>query len=137
MGASGAGEMPVTSLLIGPIDNGLQVEDGAAAITSSENGTAVDLGENHGPSPMRFAQLFGDITALDTGDADETYELELEESADNSTWTATGLKFSVAATGEFSKGVGIKERYVRLKKTLAGTTPSITFEAWLVPQTSF
>lgn len=133
MGASGAGEMPATGLLIGMIDNSLQVEDGAAAITSSENGTAVDLGAGHAPTPMRFVQLFADVTALDTGDADETYELELEESSDNLTYTATGLKFSVAATGEILKGVGITKRYVRLKKTLAGTTPSITFKAWIIP----
>ena len=132
MGASGAGEMPVTSNRIGIIDDGLQLEDGFA-ITTTENGTSVDLGVNHSAAPLRFVQLVGDVTAIDLASGDETYELELEESADASTWTTTGLKFSVAAVGDFLMGVGVKKRYVRLKKTLGGTTPSITFTAWIVP----
>jgi hypothetical protein len=73
------------------------------------------------------------VTALDLADANETYSFTLQESADNSTYTAAGAAAAVTATGAAVVKGRVKQRYVRLALTTGGTTPSITFKAWLNP----
>ena len=73
------------------------------------------------------------VTALDLASTNETYSAQLEESSDNSTFTAAGPAVSITATGVKSVPGFLSKRYNRIKLTLGGTTPSITYEAWLNP----
>ena len=82
------------------------------------------------------------VSALDVGNANETYDLDIEMSTDDATWVKTGcisdaeLK-AVAAAGEgrlikpFHNQGSEMYRYVRLNATLAGTTPSVTLTAFV------
>ncbi len=105
----------------------------AATKTSTGYSDVIDLGENFSPAPKEPIGLDLDDSALDATTGDETYEVELQESYDNTNWSSTGLKFSVTATGQVFHQIGVARRYQRLKLTLAGTTPSITLDGWLSP----
>lgn len=83
------------------------------------------------------------ITAIDATSADETYTVQLQ--ADDNVGFATplpvgGLVNVPRAIGANSKVVipvppdTAMERFSRLSWTLGGTTPSITYSAFLVPQ---
>ncbi|HUX17293.1 MAG TPA: hypothetical protein VMW52_12530 [Phycisphaerae bacterium] len=114
----------------GPLDANLQLMDEA---TKEGTGASdvVDLGENFAPSPAQPLAVEMNVTALDTVTGNETYSVKLQESYDNSNWSDTGLQLSVTATGLIHKVVGVSRRYLRLYLTLAGTTPSITADAWV------
>jgi hypothetical protein len=76
-------------------------------------------------------------TAIDRAQSDETYTFVLQESADNITFTDCGPAVSVDVAGAAATIVAytvpgfVSQRYVRCKLTVGGTTPSITYEAWL------
>ena len=82
------------------------------------------------------------VTALDTADADETYIIsaEVDTAAAFSSAVEVG-SLTVTAAGSYeiplsSKWVTNLEAaadFVRVKATLAGTTPSLTYGAFLVP----
>lgn len=55
------------------------------------------------------------------------------ESDDDATYTAAGPAISIAAVGAISVPGFLSKRYCQLALTLAGTTPSITYKAHLVP----
>ena len=114
----------------GPVDEELKLLD-AATKAETGNSDVVDLGEGFAPAPDKPVKLMLHVTALDTASGDETYTVELYESADGVTYTSTGLRVSVVATGQVVKTIGVTKRYQRLTLTLAGTTPSITASAWL------
>lgn len=118
------GQIPI------PQDANLQLMN-AATKTETFTSDVVDLGAGFAPQPDMPARVVMNTTALDLTSTNETYTIEVEESADNSTWTKTGLSFTVTATGLVSKIFGVTKRYVRLAGTLAGTTPSITASAWV------
>ena len=73
------------------------------------------------------------VTALDLASSNETYALTLEESSDNSTFTAASAAQAVTATGAVAVRGWLNKRYARLSLVVGGTTPSITFKAWLNP----
>jgi hypothetical protein len=73
------------------------------------------------------------VTAADTSDGNETYSFVLQESTDNAAWAACGAALAVTTTGVVAVKGRVKSRYVRLALTVGGTTPSITFKAWLNP----
>ena len=73
------------------------------------------------------------VTAIDRTTGDEAYSFQLEDSADNATFAAVGAAVSADATGAFAASGRITRRYVRLKLTAGGTTPSVTYKAWLNP----
>lgn len=140
-----------------PIDTALELEDGAGAITATGVGSTaqIDLGAD---SVMLGAMVL-QVTAIDVANANESYEIELQgtntsgfgTAADNvvlahihlgdqsvtgATPADTGTDtpaavYYVPFTNDFG---GTAYRYVRLKATLAGTTPSITFSAFLTQQ---
>lgn len=97
-----------------------------ATRTSSANGTGVDtLGFDN-------ACLVVNVGDIDTASGDETYTVSVEESADNSTFTAiTGASTTMTADNTLKKiqinglGSGSRKRYLRAVFTLAGTTPSM------------
>lgn len=124
-----------TSHIPGPYDAEMLLEDAAGVTkTATYDGAEKDLGDGYAPGGVGqpIAAVI-QATALDLTTEDETYSLQLEESADGDTWTACGLAVSVTATGAVSVPGFVSERYVRVKATLAGTSPSITYKAHLVP----
>jgi hypothetical protein len=127
--------------VIGPQDAQLVLHP-LAVRTASFNGTGLDLGAGFAPSgggqPMQAVLFF---TALDRVTGDETYSFRIEDSPDNATWTARSADRTVAqegftttgASGTFTIGCNIVQRYVRVVGTLAGTTPSISLTVYLQP----
>jgi hypothetical protein len=73
------------------------------------------------------------VTALDLADGNETYSFTLQDSADNTTFAAVGAAQAVTAAGVATAKGRITRRYVRVVLTVAGTTPSVTYKAWLNP----
>ncbi len=119
--------------LPGPLDANLQFADGVTKTATAVFGSAVDLGENFAPDPVLPVRVGLNVTALNQANQNETYTLALQESADGVTYTDTGLTFTVQSTGTYHLVGGLTQRHARLYGTLAGTTPSITADAWLNP----
>ena len=103
-----------------------------ASVTSTTNGLGVDLRDYDG------AMVVFQAGTADTGNGDETYAPGVEESDDNSIFTAVGasdIEGSLAnMTANSVQRVGYKgaKRYVRAVLTLGGTTPSINASALVV-----
>ncbi|QOV90895.1 hypothetical protein [Humisphaera borealis] len=119
--------------VIGPQDANLMLQ-ASVTKTATFNSTALDLGQGFAPGgagkPMS-ANVF--VSSMDTDDGNETYTFALQDSADNATFVARG-SVAVTAAGTGVIGAVIKQRYVRLVLTTTGTTPSITYLAYLQPQ---
>jgi hypothetical protein len=107
-----------------------------ATVTKTANfsSAAIDLGVGFAPGglgmPVAAVVL---VSALDQTTGDETYALVVEDSADNVTFAPVGASQAAAATGAIAVSGRVTRRYVRLKLTVSGTTPSITYKAWLNP----
>jgi len=114
------------------LDAELRMHD-AETVAATAVSDVIDLGENFSPAPLQPIGVVLDVTALDATTGNETYEVELQESYDNTNWSSTGLKFSITATGQVFKQIGVARRYQRLRLVLAGTSPSITLSSWLTP----
>jgi hypothetical protein len=131
------------------IDTGLEMEDGAAAITSTEvnSGGIVDLG-----SGVFEGTLVIQNTAIAVDGGDEAYliELELSSSASFASDIIVGAKLHlgcdsvIGESADTAVGVyqvpfhndrlGTPYRYARLAVTNAGATSSITYTAYIVPR---
>ena len=129
-------------------DAALIIRPAGAAITATEtNATILDLGNG-----LIDGYLVLDVTALDTVTGDESYEVMLEVSPDAAFGTAANIRVAAemkigGATGAAPNGAadtigrfvipfrdernGTTYRYARLYTVIAGTTPSITFSAFL------
>jgi hypothetical protein len=114
-----------------PQDKRLLLQD-TVTKTASYNSAGFDLGAAPGGPGQRMSALVAVVTR-DTGSGDETYSFVMQESADNATFAACGPAAAIAGNGvAIVRGV-VQQRYVRLALTIGGTTPSITFKAWLNP----
>ncbi len=111
--------------------------DGANSIvpnsyTSSTNGSGVDLRGYDG------AMVMFQAGAADTGSGNETYTPSVEESDDNSSFSAVAASDMEGALADMTANsiqrAGYKgaKRYVRAVLTLGGTTPSIDASALVV-----
>ena len=127
------------NVIPGPMDEELLLQS-TTTQTGSTNSAAIDMGAGFAPggAGMPVAAVIK-VTAADRTTGDETYNFKLQESADNVTFTDCGGNYAVPVSGNsatlgtlVAKGV-LSRRYVRLASTLGGTTPSVTFKAWLVP----
>ena len=129
------------------IDADLQLEDGAAAITADGVGSAIlDLG-----NARMVGDVVIDVSAIDHTTDDEQYHIYARYSS--SATFASDIEAGQALLLQ-SAGVGIaggdvdpdagryilpvtnvindrEYRYMQLYVDVAGTTPSITFKAWL------
>ena len=105
----------------------------AVTLTANTNGPALDLGSQRAPGElgMPMAAVI-QTTALNLTTGDETYTFTLQDSPDSSTWTTRGT-VGVTAVGSVAVGGLIKQEYVRLNLAVAGTSPSITYQAFLNP----
>jgi len=129
-------------------DNALLIRAAGAAITATETGSVIlDLGAG-----MMDADLVVDVTAIDVTTGDEAYSLMLEVSPDATFGTAGNIRVAAelrigGATFTAPNGAadtvgrfiipfrnernGTIYRYARLYTLIAGTTPSLTFSAFL------
>lgn len=100
--------------------------------TASSNGSGVDLQGYSG------AMVVFHAGTADTGSGNETYTPSVEESDDNSTFTAVaasdleGTLANLTANSVQRAGYKGSKRYVRAVLTLGGTTPSIDASALVV-----
>lgn len=120
---------------------------GTAAITSTANSSAVAIdymdyarglyADTHGK--MTY-EIFIVVTALDTADADETYTLNVRVGTDASMTSATAVaEVNIGSTGQFKVLVDrdtlektlAGATHMDIRATLAGTTPSLTYYAWV------
>ncbi len=126
--------------IIGPQDAQLLLQ-ASVTKTSSFNSVSVDLGAGFAPAGGgKPVQAVVTYSAADFTTGDETYSFKLQDSADNSSFTdrsaAVAASVSAAApSGSVVVGGFLQQRYVRLVATLGGTTPSITYAAYLQPNT--
>jgi hypothetical protein len=123
--------MPLT--LPTPQDASLLMQD-TTTKTANYQTTALDLGSGFAPGGLGTpAAAVANVTALDTSSGNESYTLTLEESADNVSFSPAGAAQAVSAVGAVAVRGWLTKRYARLSLAVAGTTPSITFKAWLNP----
>ena len=133
------------------VDTLLQLHDGVAALTASGVGVVggsnkiIDLGSGR---VNAIAQI--DISAIDTVTGDELYNIFIEGSnsssfasgvvplanlnvggatANQGTAAETAGRFELPFTNERN---GVTYRYLRVNVIIAGTTPSLTFVAYVV-----
>ncbi|QOV87410.1 hypothetical protein [Humisphaera borealis] len=116
-----------------PQDARLLLQD-TVTKTATFNSTALDLGAGYAPGgPGRRMTALVAVVSRDTDDGNEAYTFTLQESSDNATFAACGVGTVAVSTGvTVVRGVSTK-RYIRLVLTTSGTTPSITYKAWLNP----
>ena len=116
-----------------PQDSQLLLQD-TTTKTASYSTPAVDLGPGFSPGGLgRPAAAIVHATAVDTADGNETYTAVLQDSTDNVTFFAAGAPTGLSAAGAHAVRGWVTRRYARVALTVAGTTPSITFKAWLNP----
>ena len=135
-----------TAFIPNPIDESTRLEGTAGdpknnvaetliTKTATFAGTALDLGvgaPNAGIGQPMAALVKS--TNVKTSATDETYSFVLQDSPDNSTWTSIGPAVAMTAAGKLSVPGFRTQRYVRVNLTIGGTSPTITYEAWLTSQ---
>ena len=103
-----------------------------ASVTANTNGSGVDLRDHDG------AMVVFQAGTADTGNGDETYVPSVEESDDNSSFSAVaasdleGALVNMTANSVQRAGYKGAKRYVRAVLTLGGTTPSINASVLVV-----
>ena len=116
-----------------PQDTRLLLQD-VVTKTATYNAPGLDLGAGFAPGGLGLpVGAVVQVTAVDTADGNETYSFALQESSDNVTFVSCGASTSANGIGAYPVRARVSKRYVRLVVTIAGTTPSITFKAWLNP----
>jgi hypothetical protein len=116
-----------------PQDQALVLQT-AVTKTASFNSAGLDLGAGFAPGGLgQPMAAVVHATAVDRTTGDETYSFVLQESDDNATFVAAGAAAAVSAAGAYAAKGHVTRRYVRLALTASGTTPSITYGAWLNP----
>lgn len=116
-------------------DQSLQMENGITK-TATFSGTPLDngLGFSPGGNGMPVNAVI-DITAIDGTSGDETYTVKLQESADTVTWVDIGPSVSLTRGTPVCLAIPgvLSQRYVRVNLAVGGTSPAITYSAWLSP----
>ena len=116
-----------------PQDTQLLLQD-TTTKTANFNTPAIDLGPGFAPGGLgKPAAAVVRVTAVDVADGNESYTFTLQESSDNVSFFSAGAASSVSAAGVVPIRGWVTRRYVRLTLVATGTTPSITFKAWLNP----
>lgn len=124
------------------IDKLLELETGAAAVTSSALGTnVVDLGSDRDIGPGKPIYWVVQILAIDATSADETYTFDIRSATDAaiSSGVVAQLALNIPrATPVNTRFFGIVTntnlRYLACRMALAGTTPSIQYKCWLTSE---
>ena len=123
--------MPIT--LPTPQDAALLLQD-TTTKTANFQTSGRDLGSGFAPGGLGTpVAAVVHVTAADFASANETYAFTLEGSDTNGSFTPIGVATSVTAAGAVAVRGWLTQRYVRLSLVVGGTTPSVTFKAWLNP----
>ncbi|MGB0748180.1 MAG: hypothetical protein ACPGO3_05500 [Magnetospiraceae bacterium] len=126
--------------MYGPIDSQLllrDIGDGAETASADEAGVAFD------PAAHTDFKVVFHVSALDTADADETYDLVVDVDSEvafgdtpvevaSLTVTAPGT-YEIPLSGAFIGYQDADAAAIRVGAVLAGTTPSITYGAYIAP----
>ena len=116
-----------------PQDTRLLIQD-TTTKTATYNTPGLDLGAGFAPGGLGLpVGAVVQVTAADLADGNESYNFVLQESSDNVTFVPASASTSAGAPASYALRGRVTKRYVRLALTVAGTTPSITFKAWLNP----
>jgi hypothetical protein len=116
-----------------PQDTALLMQD-TTTKAANFNTAGLDLGSGFAPGGLgKPVAAVVNVTALDTSSGNETYSFTLEESSDNASFAAAGAAQTVTATGAVAVRGRLTKRYARLALVATGTTPSVTYKAWLNP----
>ena len=116
-----------------PQDTRLLIQD-TTTRTAAFNTPGLDLGLGFAPGGLGLpVGAVVQVTAVDVADGNESYNFVLQESADNVTYVPASASVSANGVATFAVRGRVTRRFVRLALTVAGTTPSITFKAWLNP----
>ncbi len=100
--------------------------------TATTNGNGVDIRDFDG------ALMVFSAGTVDVGNADEVYTPSVEESDDNSSYSAVasadleGTLSNLTANSIQRVSYKGSKRYVRATLTISGTTPSVQAAAWVV-----
>lgn len=142
-----------------PMDDELQLHDGAAAVTADGAGqvdsaaAVIDLGDDDFGATGEGSYAKGDMvvipSAMDFTTGDEKYDLKIQLST-KADFADTIVDRAVLPLGDARQGAdvnvtglkrytlgfdnemgGVRYRYARLYFDVSGTTPSITCKAWL------
>lgn len=104
-----------------------EVMDKAQRITSDTNGSSVDLRDYVGDPVVHIN------VGWSGGDADETLDIKLQESDDDSTWSDAGQSLSQIGNADAFNTMKLSQRglkrHVRLVYTTGGTTPQYDIAA--------
>ena len=116
-----------------PQDTRLLLQD-TTTKTATYNTPGLDLGSGFAPGGLGLpVGAVVQVTAVDVADGNESYSFVLQESNDNVTFTPAGGAATASTVGAHAVRGRVTKRYVRLALTVGGTTPSVTFKAWLNP----
>lgn len=117
------------------IDGDTQLKASGAVIT-----TTSETGIEHAVRKVEEFKAVVAVSALDTGDANETYVVTVEVSdlvagsytqvGESLTVVATGV-YEIALSGTIVDQVDDDAEFIRVTVTIGGTTPSITYEAYI------
>jgi hypothetical protein len=105
----------------------------SSARTTSGNSTTVTV-PDWSPADPRSVSVYQNVTAQ--SGTTPTLDMQVQWSPDGTTWYSASDTFTqvAAATGTAVKQFAVKAPYWRLSYTIAGTTPSYTFDVKAVYQ---
>lgn len=127
-----------------PQDDKMLLQD-TVTKTATFSSAWIDMGDGYRPGSIgHMCAGVVKVTSADRTSSDETYVFKLQETvadangvaddskaADIGPTSAVDVAAAVATLGIISVGGILSQRFVRLVATLAGTTPSVTYKAWL------
>lgn len=121
------------------IDAFLLFEDGTVS-ASGNSANVVDLSSDRNVGIGEPLSVVLAFSAVDNGEADETYQVELETASDEA-FTAPSTISTVTVSRDLGEGKAVlplpadlsADQFLRLKYTFGGTTPSATFKAFIIP----
>ena len=122
------------------VDISTQMSDAQALTATAVSTDVLDLdNDNNVGKGEPMAVCISTVTAADNTTENELYTFTVQTSSDNSTFTTLVASNAISGADlvEGSKVVlpigHSNSRYLRVNYTLAGTTPSITVDAYLLP----
>ncbi len=104
------------------LDTNLMLKTSGAQ-TSSTNGGTVDFGQGMAAQPLTFVAV---VTAV--SGSTPTLDLKVQESDNGSTWRDFLALPQITAVGVYRVTGKSNARYMRYASTIAGTTPSFTYQ---------
>lgn len=125
----------------GPMDEAGRIETALTKTATFVGTTLVYPNASFSPGGIGLPMAaFVEPSAVDIADGNEAYAFKLQESTDGgTTWQDTGPSVSVDVTSAATKlkplavpGF-ISYGTLRVTCTISGTTPSITYDAWVKP----